>query len=251
MAVTGGQLPYMGDYQRRQRDYQLAYERAKTTLASRRSDILNEYGFQGRYNQQTGAMESLRPSSTNLTGGYQQQRRGQYQEMQDLKENQLGRGFTGGLMQQERNQMRFFQGAEDADFMRSLMTNLRDVNVAQSQSMFDYRQARGDLLQDTVNQAIGDRLFTPAVLKDLQAGAGGAKADVPEGIFYRDQFFQSRAGLADWLQERRKGSRKGIYRRWAESNPKRAKKLRRISTKKKRKRLSGPFPGGASTPGPR
>lgn len=203
-AVTGAGLPYMGDYLRQQRDYTLAYERAKASLAAKRSEILSQYGF-----EQTPE-GGYRADYDNQTGELQQQRRGHYEQMEELQDMQMERGFKGGLLQQEQNRLRYAQGVEQSGFMRNILGALGDIGQAETENTFDYGTARRDLLQGTVNQAIEDRLFTPAVFDQLKGAAG---KDLPpvstRGVFWGKKFYTKRADLARFLK-----TQGGDIRRW-------------------------------------
>ena len=154
------QIPFMGQTLEEIAARRRAFEMAMNQLAAEQGQIYNRYGLAGHYDA-SGALTGLGADPGNPTGLYQQMRRGEAGDLQNLEEAQAQRGFTGGLLGQQTQNLRYNQHVGDVNFLQDVMSQLGNVQNAKEQATFGYNDDVRHLLQGAALDAIKNRDFTP------------------------------------------------------------------------------------------
>ena len=178
MAVQGSPIPGGDIYGWRKLDAEKAYQNAIAMLGQRRSGILQQYGYQADYDQETGQSRNVRIDPFSQYGAVQQMLRGQAQQYDAVDEESRARGLGGvGLGAQGMAEARYRGGAQTAQLGQGLVGDLADLAGGQMSA----KQARDAAIWqaewEAAQEAIKDQAFTPADLSDLP----GDDPDAPGG----------------------------------------------------------------------
>ena len=152
-------IPFIGQTLEELARRQRAYERAQAMLAQQESGIWNQYGLIGQY--ENGHLTNLGADPNNPTGLYQQMGHAHAGTLSDLQESNRMRGFTGGLLGQQEQDVRYEQGAEQADFMRSLTDNLGGIFAARQDNSAQYEEDKANIWHQALLDAMENGDFTP------------------------------------------------------------------------------------------
>jgi hypothetical protein len=103
-----------------------AYQKSLARLQDLQGTRLNQAGFEGDINAETGVVQNIRASQTNQHGDFQQLNRSQAQGFEGARNQGISRGLGtgGGLAAQLQNEQRYQSGLQDANFGRSLTGDL-------------------------------------------------------------------------------------------------------------------------------
>jgi hypothetical protein len=153
--MTGGAVPYLGPYKQQQALAQQAYESALSSLAAKRSQTLQQYGYMPTAD---GGM-AVDPS--NPFGQYQQTLLQNQSEADQLEHAAHSRGFMGaGLGHQGENAGKIAEQGRMFNLGQALTGSLADLANQQQGAQFDLSNANLLAQMNSIQYAQDHHLFT-------------------------------------------------------------------------------------------
>lgn len=146
-----------------------AYERALTSVNSRRGSTLSQYGFKANGFDDSGNPTGLEVDPTSMYGGYQQLLDKQANDSMDAENAGAGRGFSGGLANQAEGRLRYTQGGERLTLGSGLLGSLGSLNQELLGAKDTLGNAKYQAYLDAARTAADAQDYTPYQAPQLPA----------------------------------------------------------------------------------
>lgn len=174
------------------------YKQRLSDLNRQRQQTMISSGYTGEIDPTTGLLKNFGVDPTSKYGGYQLLNRGQYQQGEEVRAQNIDRGLGtgGGLAAQNLGNARFDWGRQDADFARGIQDQFSAFDRTQMDYMFDRDQALYNAELQAAQSAIGAGDYgspgggdyyddDPSGAQDPAGPGGNAAPLLPAGVVRR------------------------------------------------------------------
>lgn len=150
-----------------------AYQQALARLNQKRQQTLNQYGYLGDIDGETGVIGNLRVDPNNPYGQYQTLLHDAAISGQESHDALAGRGIHGGLANQSERNEHYQFGKSSSALGQSLQNLISDFQDSQNQSAQERDRSVADSQLQAARDAIAQRNFDAAM--------AAQHSDVPDG----------------------------------------------------------------------
>lgn len=161
-----GATPGSGEFGLYESTANAALKNAITRISNQRGQLLQQSGFSGRFNHDTGAYEGFDVQGDNSAafGTYQSMMRGYADTGEESDASQRGLGFKGGLAQQmgDRTKMGVQQGT--LDYFKDYNKGIADLGDQEAAAHVSHDQQLYDEKLQEVQLGISNGDFNQAVI---------------------------------------------------------------------------------------
>ena len=168
MSLYEPSIPLPGVYGQQQVLAKKAYDDAIRQINEKRNQTLTQFGMKASAFDENGNVTSYEVDPTSQYGGYQSLLRGQGSALDAQRQSFLSRGVRGGLANQAELLARQDMGQQEEQFRNQLTTSFSDLAKARMDAETGYNQTILGIEQGAAQEAIQNRLFTPADVPDDQ-----------------------------------------------------------------------------------
>lgn len=182
MSTTAYDFPGADVYAGAETAANTAYGNALVRLNQQRQSTLNQYGYMGDIDPNSGALTNMRVDPNNPYGQYQQTLRGGAQESEAATDDAAGRGLSGGLAQQGQTQAKYDFGKATNALGTSLTDTLGGYDTSQTdadnQRVEAVTSAREQAAAAALQYQLSQTVLGPAT-GSSDPGAGGPTVGQP------------------------------------------------------------------------
>lgn len=154
-------IPYAGIYLEQQALAQQAYEAALAQLNEQQTSLFNRFGL--RMNNGKTEVDPL-----NQFGEYQQLRRQQATELDDIEANTRGRGLFGGVAGQALNPARYAHGIQNLGLSNSFLDAFKGIQSQRNEALITKNRALMEAERDQLYNAIDNEDYTPPATSAIE-----------------------------------------------------------------------------------
>lgn len=158
-----------------------AYNNALARINRQRGQTLQQYGYLGDVNKDTGVLTNIRVDPHNQYGDFQQMLRNQAGLAQQAEWANQDRGLHGGLANKALSELRYGFGAQSAQLGRNFSNQFTDLQDQQTQARLEYDRALYEQQLEDARAAIAAGAFNPADYGDDSGGGTGSDVDYDGG----------------------------------------------------------------------